>query len=205
MPPETAPDPDLVALPKPPQRTRTLSLALMGVTALLALSMLWALAGEVRYAWTPGQPRSVGELSELRLDENLADAFVHGTARLDAQAQARYERFLDADGFLVARVVGNEKLWIELRQPRNGDSSARLPTSFVGRLVPMKSAGLTYRGLASRIEEQTQIAVPEDAWLLVEGATPASSRWAVALAGVLTLFAGWNLAQLVRLSRRVRD
>lgn len=205
MPSDTAPDPDLVALPTPPRRTRTVSLVLMGVTALVALAMIWALAGEVRYALASGEPRSIGELSELPLDGNLADAFVHGTARLDAKAQARYERFLEADGFLVARIVGSEKLWIELRQPRDGEKAARLPTSFVGRLVPMASAGLTYRGLTDHIEEQTKIQVPDDAWLLVEGATPASSRWAVALAGVLTLFAGWNLAQLVRLTRRVRD
>lgn len=204
MPPETAPDPELVALPKPPQRARTLSLVLMGVTSLVALAMVWALWGEVRYAWTPGEPRPVGELAMLPLDEGLADAFVHGTARLDERAQARYERFLEVDDFLVAQVVGNERLWVELRQPKEGHA-ARLPTSFVGRLVPMASAGLTYRGLAERIEEQTKIRVPKDAWLLVEGATPASSRWAIALAGVLTIFAAWNLTQLVRLTRRVRD
>jgi len=205
IPPETAPDPELVALPKPPQRTRTVTLVLLGLTTLVSLAMTWALAGEVRYAWTPGEPRSVGELAELRLDESLADAFVHGTAHLDGRAQARYERFLEVDDFLVARVEGSEKLWIELRQPRGGEKAARPPTSFVGRLVPMASAGLTYRGLAERIEEQTKLDVPKDAWLLVEGATPASSRWALALACVLTLFAGWNFVQLIRLTRRVRE
>lgn len=204
MPPETAPDPELVALPKPPQRARTVSLVLMGLTTLVALAMVWALAGEIRYAWTPGEPKPVGELSALHLDESLADAFVHGTGQLDAKAQARYERFLEVDDFLVAQVVGNERLWVELRQPKEGHA-AQLPTSFVGRLVPMASAGLTYRGLAERIEEETKMQVPPDAWLLVEGATPGSSRWAIALAGVLTVFAGWNLTQLVRLTRRVRD
>lgn len=200
---EMTSDPELLALPTPPRRIRTVSLLAMTLTMLVALSMVWALRGELRYAFRSAEPMPMGELARLVPDPALADAFVHGTGRLDEGSAIRYERFLEPDAFYVARVVGNPGLWVELRQP---SAEPVIPqTSFVGRLVPLASAGLSYRGLASRIEEGASADVGREAWLLVEGRAPASSRWAIALASVLLLFAGWNLLQLLRLGRRVSD
>lgn len=202
---EMGSDPELLALPRPPTRVRTASLVAMAVTTLVALSMVWALRGELRYAWRSAEPTQIGELSRLVPGPELADSFVHGTGMLDESASIRYERFLEPDSFYVARVAGNPRLWVELRQPSSEPGQAIPQTSFVGRLVPLASAGLSYRGLAARIERVANVDVGQDAWLLVEGRAPASSRWAVALAFVLSLFAGWNLIQLLRLGRRVSD
>lgn len=200
---DPGPDPELLALPAPKRRTRTLSLVLMALTTALALAMIWALRGEVRYALASGRPTNIGDLASFRPRPDLADAFVHATGVPNMAGGIDYERFLDPDGFLAIPIVGNERLWIELRRPSS--ESPRPQTSFVGRLVPLATAGLQYRGLTSRIEEQANVSLTRDAWLLVEGATPASSRWSLALAFVLSLFAGWNLFQLLRLTRRVQD
>lgn len=201
---EVGSDPELLALPKPKRPARTLSLVLMAVTAVLALAMCWALRGEVRYAWASAEPVDVGDLSKLAPGPDLADAFVHGTAKLGHEGAIAYPRFLEPDTFQVAPVVGNPRLWIELRQTGSDPAQAIPQTSFVGRLVPLASAGLQYRGLAARIQERSNL-LPQDAWLLVEGRAPASSRWALALTLVLLLFAGWNLVQLLRLSRPIHE
>ncbi len=49
------------------------------------------------------------------------------------------------------------------------------------------------------------VAVPDDAWLLVDGSSPRASRWAVALAALFAGFALWNLAGVARVLARVRD
>lgn len=200
-PSESTSDEELLALPTPPRRTRALSFGLMVLTSILALSMVWALSGELSYALEPSEPRSVGRLSELSLAPELANRFVVGRGEVSLEGGVTYERFLEADRFRVVKVVDNPRLWIELRQT----TEPSLPqTSFVGRLVPLSSAGIQYRGLAAEIAAQDDDGPAGDRWLLVEGAAPASSYWALALGSLLLAFASWNLAQLARLARRVR-
>lgn len=177
----------------------------MAMAAFLSLAMIWVLRTEVRYALASSSPKQVGELASLRPGSDLADAFVHGTGRLAPDAPIEYRRFLEPDTFRVAHLVGNENLWIELRLPDTGSASATPQTSFVGRLVPLSSAGLQYRGLAARIAERAPTKESSDMWLLVEGATPASSHWAAGLAAALALFTGWSLVQIVRLLRPIRE
>lgn len=198
-------DPDLFALPPPPRRTRTVSLAVMAFAALLSLAMIWVLRGEVRYALAPSSPTQLGDLSRLRPGSDHADAFVHGTGRLSSDAPIEYRRFLEPDAFRVAPLVGNDTLWVELRLPSETSASAAPQSSFVGRLVPLSSAGLQYRELAARIAERAPARADAEVWLLVEGATPASSRWAMGLALALGLFTAWSLAQIVRLLRPARE
>jgi hypothetical protein len=79
------------------------------------------------------------------------------------------------------------------------------PTSFVGRLVPVASAGLRYRSAREGVEAVGGARVAEDAWLLVDGAAPAGARWAIGVLGMLVAFAAFNVWGLVRLLRPIRD
>ena len=45
--------------------------------------------------------------------------------------------------------------------------------------------------------------MPHNAWLLLDGETPSSAGWAVALVAVLLLFVGFNVWGLIRLTRQV--
>jgi hypothetical protein len=79
------------------------------------------------------------------------------------------------------------------------------PTSFAGRLVPFKSSGVRHVGLIKTVHDQTEITVPDDAWLIIDGGSPRASRWAVALSLLFLGFTAWNLASVVRILARVRD
>lgn len=59
----TEEDPELVALPAPPRRDRTLAAVLMLVTAAASVAMCWALRGEVGYAFRRAVPASIGDLT----------------------------------------------------------------------------------------------------------------------------------------------
>jgi hypothetical protein len=193
-------DPELVALPLPPQNGRTLSLALMTVTALFATVLSAGLFGDVRYALSTSEPDDVGQLAALVPGPSTGNRLIRAQGALEPSSAVRYDRLLENGSFEIAPVAGNPKIWVEMRVP---ETSTSLPptTTFVGRLVALDSVSFRIRSfwMATRL-------IPDaaSAWVLLDGATPASFRWAVALFGLLALFAGYNLAMIARIVRPVR-
>ncbi|WP_437689004.1 hypothetical protein [Sorangium sp. So ce176] len=202
----TGPDPELLALPAPPRQERTVTVVLMAVTAIAALWMAIALLGEARYALSPGRPADVGDLAPLRPTEDLANRYVRASGLLGTRSAIRYGRAAEGDSFRLAPVAGNPGLWVEIRVPEGFEGPRFVPPStFAGRLVPFRSAGIRHARLAAEVEEQTGTAVTDDAWLLIDGSSPRASRWAVALVALFLGFAGWNLFGIARVLHRVRD
>jgi len=198
-------DPELLSLPRPPRQERTISLLLMTVTAFLALTMTAALAGDVRFAFASAVPDDVGNLMHFVPDASMKNRFVRGTGMLSAAAAIRYDRPMERDSFRLAPLAGNENIWVEMRIPEGVEGAQFVPpATFVGRLLPMHSAAFRYRGLGRSVHEVTGAAVPDSAWVLVDGATPTSSRWTVALAALFAIFAAYNLVTIARIVRPVR-
>lgn len=199
-------DPELLALPGPPRAERRLTVVLMGLTALVALVVAHALRGEASYALAPGEPEDLGELASLTPSPRLENRYVRGEGLLGSAGAIRYGRPAEGDSFRLAPVAGNPALWVEIRVPEGFEGPRFVPpTSFAGRLVPLRKAGLRHAWLARTVKDKTGTEVPKEAWLLVDGSSPRSSRWALALAGLFVGFAGWNLLGIVRLLRRLRD
>lgn len=200
------PDPELLALPAPPKRERALTIALLLLTAIAAGLLAWSLRSEADYALASGTPRELGELKGLALDPSLANTYVRGGALLGTQGAIRYGRAAEGDTFRLAPVVGNEKLWVEIRVPEGFEGPRFIPpTQFAGRLVPFQRAGLRHASLRGAVADKTQVAVPPDAWVLVDSSSPRASRWALAFVVLFAGFAAWNLFAAVRLIARVRD
>jgi hypothetical protein len=202
----TGPDPELLSLPAPPKRERTATVVLMLLTAFAAIWMALSLFSEARYALTPGQPLDVGDLTSVKPGDDLKNRYIRATALLGTTGAIRYGRAAEGDSFRMAPVAGNPNVWIEIRVPEGFEGPRFVPpTTFAGRLVPFKQAGVRHQGLASAIREQTSVVIPEDAWLLIDGGSPRASRWAVALTLIFVGFAVWNLAGVARVLSRVRD
>jgi len=205
---EAAPgsDPELIALPAPPKRERTATVVLMAITALVATWMAVLLLGEARYALTPGQLMDIADLSSLAPSAELDNRYVRASGLLGTTGAIRYGRAAEADSFRLAPVAGNDKIWVEIRVPEGFEGPRFVPpTSFAGRLVPFHAAGLRHARLPEAVKAQTDKAVPDDAWLLIDGSSPRTSRWAVALVALFLGFAAWNAAGIVRVLARVRD
>jgi hypothetical protein len=202
----TGPDPELLSLPAPPKRERTATVVLMLLTALAAVWMALSLLGEARYALTPGQPLDVGDLTSLHPGADMENRYVRATALLGTTGAIRYGRAAEGDSFRLAPVAGNPNLWIEIRVPEGFEGPRFVPpTTFAGRLVPFKQAGVRHGSLARAVREQTEVVIPDGAWLLIDGGSPRASRWAVALALIFVGFVVWNVAGVARVLSRVRD
>lgn len=199
-------DPDLLALPAPPKQERTATVILMVFTALAAAAMALSLTSEARYALSPGQPVEIGDLVHIPPGADLANRYVSASGLLGAVGAIRYGRAADGDSFRLAPVAGNRSVWVEIRVPEGFEGPRFVPPStFAGRLVPFRQAGVRHVGLVKTVRAQTDMAVPDDAWLLVDGASPRASRWAVALAVLFAGFSAWNLAGIILVFARIRD
>jgi hypothetical protein len=180
----------------------------MSVTAGLALATVFGLRSSAAFALESGPPREVGALTAVQLDTSLANSWVHGTGTL-AEEGVEYRRPLDGDRYRLVPIDGNPRLFVELRVPSGVEPSHYVaPNSFVGRLVPLKNAGIRYhavsealsRTLASRARESG-----DGAWILVDGQAPSTSRWALSLGALFIVFAAVNLWGIVRLLKPVSE
>jgi hypothetical protein len=206
LPAGAEPDPELEALPEPRRPGRRLTLVAMTLTAVAALAMALTLRGEASYALEKGPPVELDELTQFKPRPELANRWVHGEALLGTTGAIRYGRPLDGDTFRLAPVAGNNHVWVEVRVPEGMEGPRFVPpTSFVGRLIPFSRAGLRHDGLPEAVADAGSAQVPAGSWLLIDGESPSSTRWAFGLIALFVGFAGFNLWGLYRLLRPVRD
>jgi len=203
-------DPELLALPDPPRRERTLTVAVMALAALLSLTMVFAVRHDISYALRGASDADASDLGDLHATSPAGltasdNGFVRAEALLGAAGGIRYERPFVDDSFRTLQVAGRPDVWVDVRVPA-GQENGRWepPRTFQGRLVRFDSAGPRHRGLAGAIQRASGAQVPAGAWLLVDGEAPDKARWTLLLAALFVACAAWNLVAIRGLLRRVR-
>lgn len=197
-------DPELLDLPHPPRRERTMTVALLVLTAITSLGMVFALRRDATYAFAQSHPQDLGDLTAATTNDLIDNAYVEGHVMLGAAHAIRYERPLVDDSFRLMPIAGRDDIWVEVRVPPREENTRWVPPSRVsGRLVRFEAAGPRHRGLADAVLDATGQHVPKGAWLLVDGRTPEDARWVVLLVGLFASFAVWNAVATAKLLRRV--
>ncbi len=200
-----APDADLEALPPPRRPWRKLTLVVMSLTLLGSLALLASLRGEVSFSVSSQPPRGVGQLAAFTPRDGDANSYVQGEGALEVKGAIAYRRPLESDSYRLSRVSGADKLWVQVRVPRDDDDPDHKrfvpPASFVGRLVPAERGGVRLSQLGGAIAEAGRPPLPPDAWLLIDGEAPATTRWTLGVVALLLGFAAFNLVGLRRLLR----
>jgi hypothetical protein len=203
------PDRDLEALPPPRRPWRKLTLSVMALTLLGSIGLGLSLRGELGFSLSGGAPRPVGELSALQPQSGDENAWIQGEAELEAEGAIAYRRPLESDSYRLSRVHGTNKLWVQVRVPEDNDDPLHKrfvpPTSFVGRLVPAQQGGVRLSQLSYAIAEAGRPPLPREAWLLIDGEAPATTRWTLGVLALLVGFAAFNLVGLQRLLRPAGD
>jgi hypothetical protein len=195
-------DPELIALPPPRRPGRRLALTCLGLTALVSTLLAVGLSSEVRFALRAGPPLNLGELSGVSPSQDLQNSWVLGQAELGTRGAVEYTRPLDQDGYRLAPVAGNPRLWVQVRVPKELDGPRFVPpTTFVGRMLPLHAAGLRYSALAETLHEVGNVSPDRHAFVLIDGEAPATTRWAVGLLALFTGFAAFGIYGLARLLR----
>jgi hypothetical protein len=200
-------DPELLALPDPPRRERTLTVVVLAVAAVLSLAMVFALRHDVAYAVGGSTAADLGDL-HAATEATLAgfdNRYVRAESLLGAAGGIRYERPFVDDTFRTLPVAGRRDVWVDVRVPA-GQETGRWepPRTFTGRLVRFGGSGPRHRGLASAIERASSTEVPAGAWLLIDGEAPEKARWTILLAAMFLGCAAWNMIAITRIVRKVR-
>ena len=202
--PNDGPDPELVELPAPRRPFRRFTLVCLTATLLGSLVLIASLRGELGYAATRGALSDKGSLEDFRPEPTLANQWIRGEGALSEIGGIRYSRPLESDSFRLAPLASNPKIWVQIRVPDGYENDHFVaPTVFAGRLVPFSSLGLRYDALGDApVTAGWQSGhLPKDAWLLVDGETPASNRWLIGLVvlyGAFAAFSLWALYSLLR-------
>ena len=198
-------DPELVELPNPPKRERSMTVAMLVFTAFASLAMAASLRHDASYAFASQRATDLGDLGAAPAAAFAENTYVSATAMLGAAHAIRYERPLVSDSFRLMPVAGRPNVWVEVRVPAGAENVRYVPPSqFTGHLVRFESAGPKHRGLATAIKDATSQSVPASSWLLVEGDAPTSSRYAIILVAMFLGFAMWNLRATSKLLQKVR-
>ncbi|MEN9580542.1 MAG: hypothetical protein RJA70_3551 [Pseudomonadota bacterium] len=198
-------DPELLELPVPRRPWRRATLLSLTLTATTSVTLCIQLLPEATYAAGDGQPVELADLAKWVPDPTLENRFVHASGSLAPEAVG-YRRPLDSDRFRLAPLVGNPRIWVELREPAGSLGEHFVaPESFIGRLVPFSAPGLRHgwvRGALATSGQET----PEPAdWLLLDGESPSSNRWVFGLMGLLAAFAGFSVFGIGRLLTKIRS
>lgn len=199
-------DPELLELPDPPKRERSVTVALLVFTALASLAMVVALRRDAAYAFAQPETRDLGDLTTAPADAFAENQHVRAQTMLGAAHAIRYERPLVPGSFRLMPVAGRPNVWVEVQVPPRGENIRWVPPSQVsGRLVRFETAGPRHRGLADAVRDATGEPVPAGSWLLVDGTAPADARWAVLLVVLFASFALWNVFATAKLLRSVKS
>lgn len=202
-------DQELLDLPAPPRRERSLTVGLLLVTALASVAMVLMLRRDAVYAFAPAEAAELGDVGAPAARAALVEnRLVTAKAMLGAGHAIRYERPLVSGSFRLMPVVpreGGPAVWAEVHVPDGAENARWIPPeSLEGRLERFATAGPKHRGLADAVLATTGARVPDDAWLLVQGETPARAKSALLLTLMFAGFAAWNVYAAAKLVRRVR-
>lgn len=198
-------DPELLQLPDPPKRERSITVALLVFTALVSLAMCIALRRDAAYAFADAQWQEFGDLGAAPASAFGDNRYVRAKTMLGAAHAIRYERPLVSDSFRLMPVAGRPNVWVEVRVPPRGENIRWVPPGEVtGRLVRFEAAGPRHRGLADAVRDATGEPVPAGSWLLVDGTAPSDARWAVLLVVLFVGFAAWNVFATAKLLRKAK-
>lgn len=204
-----AADAELEALPPPRRPWRKLTLVVMATTLLASLALAASLRGELWFSLSSAAPRAVGELSAFKPQRHDENTWIQGEGELEIHGAIAYRRPLEGASYRLSRVRGADKLWVQVRVPADDDDPGHKrfvpPTSFVGRLVPAAHGGVRLSQLSGAIAEAGRPPLPGDAWLLIDGEAPATTRWTLGVAALLLGFAAFNLYGLRSLLRPAAD
>ncbi len=202
-----APDPELVQLPKPRHPWRRATVVSLVLCFVSSVTLIMGLLGDITFSMRAGLPREIGDLASLQPGRAPVNRLVTADGELADHGGIKYRRPFESDSFRLVPVAGNPNVWVQVRVPAGFEDAHFVPpTSFVGRLLSVNSMGIRYSALRRAVVDAgwPEGQLPNGALVLVDGESPVSLRWVLALAAVLLGFAAfslWAAASVLRPAR----
>ncbi len=187
-------DPELLALPAPPEGRRLATMSVMALAVVVALGLTTALRHDVAYFFASASVTEVGEAARLAPATLSSNSFVDVSGTPMASQVVRYRRLLSGETFVVFPLAGQRTVFVhmpesEMTEPRQ---------SYSGRLVTFGEMGGRLDGVRSFFSHELGAPVTTESYVLLVDESPRTAWWAVALSIFCVLFVLVDLWLLVR-------
>lgn len=112
--PTDAVDPELVALPAPPQGRRVAAMILMALTVVASCAMLTAVASDAEYFFADPQVSPLGHVSEVSPARLPLNAYVSLEGNPMLSNMVEYQRIFSGSEYVVFPLAGQRDVFVEM-------------------------------------------------------------------------------------------
>ncbi|MBX7196041.1 MAG: hypothetical protein K1X94_28555 [Sandaracinaceae bacterium] len=192
-------DPELLALPAPPEGRRIATMAVMALAVVVALGLTSALRHDVAYFFASSAVSDVGNAAELAPATLASNSFVQVEGTPMASQVVRYRRLLSGETFVVFPLAGQRTVFVHM--PEAAMASPR--ATYSGRLVTFGEMGGRLDGVRSFFSHELSAPVTTESYVLLVDESPPTAWWALALSLFCVLFVLVDVWLLVRWFRPI--
>jgi hypothetical protein len=190
-------DPELLALPAPPQGRRNATLVLMAVVVVASIALATSLRFDLAYFFASGQAADLGDVARLDPGALSSNSFVRIAGTPTAAATVRYRRIVTGESYVVFPLAGQRTVYVHM--PESLARSGR--TEFSGRLVTFGQLGGRMRGVQRYLAGAMEAPASAESFVLMVDESPPSYAWAL---GLVLLCIGFVLVDLFLVLRWFR-
>ena len=202
--PAPAVDPELLALPAPPQGRRNATLVLMAFVVTCSLGLIASLRYDLAYfagAFSGSPIRELGDVNELDLARLEPNSYVRVDGLALSAGAVRFRRVLSGEEYVVFPLAGQRTVFVSmpaalLETPR---------TAWAGRLVTFRQLGGRMSTVEAYFADALGMPVTGESYVVLLGETPADALWSVLLALLCLGFIGTNAFLILRWFRPIDE
>jgi hypothetical protein len=185
-----AADPELLALPAPPQGRRLLSMVLMGSVVVAALALLLHLRPDVAYSFQGDRAADVGSATGADLAELETNRYVRVRGTPMLSRMVRFERALSGQQYAVFPLAGQRQIFVQVPLEALQDPARAAQGEFSGRLLTFGQLGGRFRAVREYLGRSMGMPVTAESFVVLAEEPPSAYGWALALSGLCLLIMG---------------
>lgn len=186
-------DPELVALPAPPQGRRLATLLVMAAAVVAALGLALSLRLDMVYTLADRQPTPLGNVRDLTLEQVPLNTYVTLAGTPTLSRAVRFSRSLAGD-YRLFPLAGQRLVFVQVADRPEAMARAQ----FTGRVVRFGDLGSRYAPVVQHLSEVAEQPVTPDSLVLLADEAPGDYYWTWMIALLCVGFIGLDTFFIVR-------
>jgi hypothetical protein len=175
------PDPELLALPRPPKGRRFLAMTSMGAVVLAALALLLHVRKDAAYRFADARPTELGDVTAVELSALESNRYVRVRGTPMLSRMVRFERSLSGQRYAVFPLAGQRQIFVQVPLDALEDPARAAQGEFRGRLLTFGELGGRFRSVRLYLARQMDLPVTAESFVVLAEEPPSSYSWAVGL------------------------
>jgi hypothetical protein len=187
-------DPELLALPAPPQGQRLLSLSLLCAVLVGAVALVLHLRADVAYAFAADRATDIGDAIAVRLPDLLPNRYVRVRGTPMLSRMVRFERTLSGQQYAVFPLAGQRQIFVQVPLDALRDPTRTAQGEFSGRLMTFGQLGGRFRAVREYLATRMGLPVTAESFVVLAEEPPSAYGWALllsALCAAIGVLSAW--------------